>query len=177
MVDPQPIVYAICAAGILLAAGVTVWQRVRARRQATPAPPQPAAPVAPAPAVPTTRDDHPSCHFCDAPAVRAPSRFVGSEGLGAELRIRFGSTQRYAPIIDTAYAPTLCASHARVWDALLTEKMATTIERERRAAEVRIASEMAAFESEGIVLSMAKALTETQRRAYEDRKAKIPDTG
>lgn len=162
-IDPQPVIYALSAIGVALAIIIGVWQHFRGKKREEPAP--------------APKDDTPRCAYCDAPAVRAPSLFTGSEGWGAEIRVRFGAAQAYVPRVAVDLAPSLCPGHARTWDALLAEKVATTIERERRAAEVRIAQEMAAFESEGLAQAMLSSLTDGQRKAYEKRKREKPADG
>ena len=159
-IDPTPwiqwggAIFAVLA----FAAALVVPRLLRAQKGAPVA-----APVEP-------RDEWPVCQYCDAPARRPPSHFAGSEGFGAEMRVRFGAAQNYTPKIATDEPPALCPAHARTWDALLSEKATTTIARERAEAEVRIAREMAAFESEGINASMLASITDVQRTALRKRK-------
>ena len=161
-IDPTPwiqwggAIFAVLA----FAAALVVPRLLRAQKGAPVA-----APVEP-------RDEWPVCQYCDAPARRPPSHFVGSEGWQAEWRVRFGAAQSYTPKIATDEPPALCPAHARTWDALLSEKATTTIARERAEAEVRIAREMAAFESEGLHESMMAGITDQQRSALRKRRQK-----
>jgi len=110
-IDPQPVIYIVSACGVLFAVVMLLWQRYRLRKPATP---QPVTPAAPAPVVPQARlddDVSPFCLYCEAPAVRAPSRLLGAVGLGAELRVRLGMAPAYSPRVDDRLRPSLCETH------------------------------------------------------------------
>jgi hypothetical protein len=175
-IDPQPVIYVASACGVLFAAAMLLWQRYRLRKPATP---QPVTPAAPAPVAPQARPDDdvsPFCLYCEAPAVRAPSRLLGAAGPLAALRVRFGLAPAYSPRVDDRLRPSLCETHGRAWDARIRLAQLT---REARLAQadVEAADRIAVYEGEGIAEEMAASLTEAQRKAYERRKRGIGTNG
>jgi hypothetical protein len=180
MVDPQPVIYIVSACGVLFAVAMLLWQRYRLRKPATPPTVTQAAPAAvPAPVVPQARPDDdvsPFCLYCEAPAVRAPSRLLGAAGPLAELRVRFGLAPAYSPRVDDRLRPSLCETHGRAWDARIRLAQLT---REARLAQadVEAADRIAVYEAESLDAEMVAALTDAQRKAYERRKRGIGTNG
>lgn len=159
-IDPQPVIYAVTAIGILLMLVAFVW---RHRKKPTVANPLPVA-------APVLADAPTPCRYCGEPATRPPARTArGVSGMDA-LRVRFGAPPRYAPAIDGQLAPVLCETHGRMWDARLARQLVVTVETKRAEAEVAIADTMAAFESERLDAEMVAGLTVSQREELQKKR-------